>query len=46
MFVSNTSAYPSEGTLLCGKLLALPSNIPLGWKDLSRTNTLAYWARS
>jgi hypothetical protein len=26
-----------------GRLLSLPLNIRLGWKDLPETNTLAYW---
>ncbi len=32
-----------SGTPLKGKLLALPTNIRLGWKSLPGTNTLAYY---
>ncbi len=31
-----------SGALLKGRPLALPANIRLGWKDLPKTNTLAY----
>jgi hypothetical protein len=31
-----------SGAPLYGRLLAVPTNIRLGWKDLSGTNTLAY----
>ncbi len=31
------------GATLRGRLLAIPLNIRLGWKDLPVTNTLAYW---
>jgi hypothetical protein len=49
MFVGKGGAYLSEvpfrvlqGTSE-GRLLALPTNIRLGWKDLQGTNTLAYY---
>ncbi len=32
-----------SGAPLYGKLLALPTNVRLGWKSLPRTNTLAYY---
>jgi hypothetical protein len=30
---------------LLGNLLVLLANITLGWRDLARTNTLAYWVQ-
>jgi hypothetical protein len=38
MFESKSRAYPRDG-----RLLALLTNITLGWKGLSRTSILAYW---
>jgi hypothetical protein len=35
-----------SGAPLLGRLLALPTNIRLGWKGLSGTNTLTYWVHS
>ncbi len=35
-----------SGTPLSDRLLALSENIRLGWKDLTRTNTLAYYEHS
>ncbi len=32
-----------SGGRLCGSLLALHTNIRLGWKGLPRINTLAYY---
>jgi hypothetical protein len=32
-----------KGSSLKGRLLALPTNIRLGWKGLPGTNTLAYY---
>jgi hypothetical protein len=32
-----------SGAALWGRLLALPTNIRLGWKGLPGTNTLAYF---
>jgi hypothetical protein len=43
MFVNKAGAYPSKAPFQ-GRLLALPSNIRLGWKNLPRANDLAYWA--
>jgi len=46
MFFSKARAFLSEVSYRCflkGKLLALASNIRLGWKGLSETNTLAYF---
>ncbi len=34
-----------KGVLLWGILLALPTNIRLGWKVLSGTNTQAYFKK-
>ncbi len=45
MFASNAGTYPSEAHFrlkILGTLLALPTNIRLGWKSLSGTNTLPY----
>jgi hypothetical protein len=33
----------ASGTTLWGRLLALPTNIRLGWRRLPGTNTLAYY---
>jgi hypothetical protein len=35
-----------SGTLLLGRLLALPKTIRQGWKDMPGTNTLAYYENS
>jgi hypothetical protein len=46
MFVSKAGASSSKqfsGALTYGSLLALPTNIWLGWKGLPRTNTLAFY---
>jgi hypothetical protein len=42
MFAGKVGAYPSEGAPLLGRILALPTNIRLGWKGLPGTNALAY----
>jgi len=46
MFAGKAGAYPSEGTPLQSRLLALPTNIRLGWKGFPRTNTIAYYKYS
>jgi len=46
MFAGKAGAYPSEAPFrysLLGSLLALPTNITLGWKSLLGTNALAYF---
>jgi hypothetical protein len=35
-----------SGSPLLGIIMALPSNIRIGWKDLPGTNTLAYYKHS
>jgi hypothetical protein len=35
-----------SGTLLLGRLLTLSTNLRLGWKGLTGTNTLAYYKHS
>jgi hypothetical protein len=35
-----------SGAPLKGRLLTLPTNIRLGWKDLTGTNALAYYKNS
>ncbi len=42
MFASKARAYPSEADFRY-PTLTLPTNIRLGWKDVSGTNTLAYF---
>jgi len=45
MFVSKVRVYPVKhllGAPFYGRLLALPTDIRLGWKCLPGTNTLAY----
>jgi len=37
-----TLEWSARKVLHLGKLLALPTNIGLGWKGLPRANTLAY----
>ncbi len=39
--LQSTIAYPIEA--LRGRLLAFPRHISLGWRGLTRTNTLAYY---
>jgi hypothetical protein len=49
MFAKRTepiSVEPLSDTPLLGRLLALSEMIRLGWKDLTRTNTLAYYKHS
>ncbi len=36
-------AHPDALKSVFGRLLAIPTNIRLGWKGLPRTNTLAYY---
>jgi hypothetical protein len=46
LFVSKAGAYPIEAPKVApleGGLLALPTNISLGWRGFSGTNTLAYY---
>jgi hypothetical protein len=48
MFIRKARAYLSDTPFwspLMGRLLALPTNIRLGWKGLLRTNTQAYYER-
>jgi hypothetical protein len=45
MFVSIAGGYLSEEPEVCFTL-ALLGNIKLGWKDLPRTNSLAYYKHS
>ena len=42
MFAGKARAYPSEAPFRCSTL-DIPTNIRLGWKGLSGTNTLAYY---
>jgi hypothetical protein len=45
MFAGKAGTYPSDhlsGAPLLGRLLALPTNIRLGWKGLPVENALAY----
>ncbi len=44
MFDRKVRAYLSDAPLL-GMLLALPTNIRPGWKNLPGTNTLAYYIK-
>jgi hypothetical protein len=49
MSAGEAGAYPSEAPFRCstlGSLLALPTNIRLGWKGLPGTNALAYYKNS
>jgi hypothetical protein len=46
MFVGVAWAYLSEAPFRCSTLLASPTNVRLGWKGLSGTNTLAYYVKS
>jgi hypothetical protein len=41
LFVGKVGAYQSKAPFWL--LLALPTNIKLEWKDLSRANTLVYY---
>ncbi len=46
MFAGRVRAYPSEhlsGAMFKGRLLALHTNIILGWKSLPGTNTVGYY---
>ncbi len=48
MVVGKAGAYPIEapcGAPLYDRFLALPTNIGLGWKGLTVTNTLAYFEK-
>jgi hypothetical protein len=50
MFSDKARAYPSEPPFRYStnraRLLALPTNIRLGWKSFPGTNTLAYYKNS
>ncbi len=49
MFASKARTYLREPPFTCstlGRLLALPTNIILGWNSLSGANTLAYYGLS
>jgi len=43
MVASKAGAYQNNASFRCFTLLALPTNIRLGWKGLAGTNTLAYY---
>jgi hypothetical protein len=46
MFVGKAKNYHLSGAPLHGRLIALPTNIKLGWISLPGTNTLAYYEYS
>jgi hypothetical protein len=48
MIAGKGGAYPNKASfrLLLARLLALPTNIRLGWKGLPGTNALAYYEKS
>ncbi len=44
IFANKTGAYPCSGAPFSGKHMALPANLRLGYKGLTMTNTLGYFA--
>jgi len=45
MFVGKAGAYARVEQMKWGRILAFPTNIGLGWKDLLGTNTIAYYKK-